>query len=106
MKYLKLETCQLLEKLGCTSENDHFYTCSFDHGKEVWTPIYSYIYGQRKYKHVQVIFTWDDICTNKNASKIWPKETTIDHLLISKLNGKDWEAELLKYLTNTQEVQQ
>lgn len=73
-------------------------------------------------------FTWDDICTKENAIKIWGKEKTDEFgftqkermlepdmpgswgwhsykyryyctlLLNLKLNGEDWEAELLKHL--------
>lgn len=107
MNYLKLETCQLLQAKGCVSESDNSYyqhaetgrimVCNDEYVDDVLTG----------YFRIEQAFTWDDICTKENAIKIWGDEKSeswhykyneLHRLLEMKLNGEDWEAELVKAL--------
>lgn len=118
MQYLNLETCQILDKLGCKADSHATYVMSkgnwwfrYDNEPIPKTPIE---------KGVDA-FTFDDICTKENAIKIWGDKyhysfrldenlyqyvDCLKKLLYLKLNGEDWAVVLLEYLkTKTKEPQ-
>jgi hypothetical protein len=131
MKYLKLEICLLLDKIGCTSDSSAYYKWSYD------VPSTSIVFDTYKIDPDEdafdPAFTWDDICTKENAIKIWGEEDyeidvsfdeilnedadsanlsedvwtnweyELQALLHKKLAGQDWEAELVKVLTPPKE---
>lgn len=105
MNYLKLETCNLLLERGCVSESDHAYVRPLDESKDYHLNLSPKICSYGYQVSYVDAFTWDDICTKENAIKIWgeldenqPITVYLRCLLDRKLNGEDWEAELLKQL--------
>jgi len=116
MTYLPLETCQLLEKLGCTSESGMLWDSS-EEGIVELEPEHGTVWNK-----ISSAFTWDDICTKENAIKCFSEakdygydcptcrmaytelfsledyKHKMANLLKMKLNNEDWKSKLLEHL--------
>lgn len=116
MKYLKLETCQLLEKLECASESGKAWFVRGEYqifdGTQVkeGEPFVDDDCDQLDFPHKRICtcYVFEDLTIKENLEKIfgefklfaaepqWPK--MIESWLYKKIYGQDWEAELLKHL--------
>jgi hypothetical protein len=122
VRYFNVETCQLLEHLGCVSGSEKFWVN--DNGwmlsNETWTVDGGWPPEQVPYPEYLYAFTFEDLCAKTNAVRIWGdhpvcpncEEAVCDcnlvpstayhievhNILDVKLNGGDYANHLLDHL--------